>query len=164
MDANMISLLNFTPGIILKQSGVVRQVIDPSDWVKLLTMQDPMMVVTASQWIRVCNGLYKGDPGFVTHVEAWGARVLVIPHLKTPTPQAAASLKESDQPSSQNQGSLTLLLSRCLCSNVRQNFITMESTPIPAPWRLLVYQRRRLQVRLRHQQNTSLLGNYLFYF
>jgi hypothetical protein len=93
LDANTISLLNFTPGIIRKQSGVVCQLIDPSDWVKLLTMQDPMTVVEASQWIRVRNGVYKGDPGFVTHVEAWGARVLVIPRLKAPTPQAAASLK-----------------------------------------------------------------------
>ena len=75
LDANMISLLNLTPGIIRKQFGVVRQTIDPSDWVKLLTMQDPMMVVKANQWIRVRNGAYKGDLGFVTHVEAWGARV-----------------------------------------------------------------------------------------
>ena len=93
LDANMISLLDFTPGIIRKQSGVVRQTIDFSDWVKLLIMQDPMTVVKARQWIRVRNGLYKGDLGFLTHVEAWGARVLVIPRLKTPTPAAAASLK-----------------------------------------------------------------------
>jgi hypothetical protein len=50
LDANMISFLNLTPGIIWKQSGVVRQIIDASDWVKLLTMQDPIMVVKASQW------------------------------------------------------------------------------------------------------------------
>jgi hypothetical protein len=93
LDANMISLLDFTPGIIRKQSGVVRQTIDFSDWVKLLIMQDPMTVVKARQWIRVRKGLYKGDLGFLTHVEAWGARVLVIPRLKTPTPVAAASLK-----------------------------------------------------------------------
>ena len=92
LDANMISLLNFTPGIIRKQSGVVGQMIDLSDWVKLLTMQDPTMV-NAGQWIRVRKGVYKGDLGFVTDVEAWGARVLVVPRLKTPTPQAAASLK-----------------------------------------------------------------------
>jgi hypothetical protein len=93
LDANMIYLLNSTPGIIRKQSGVVGQIIDPSDWVRLLTMQDPMTVVKASQWIRVRNGVYKGDLGFVTRLEAWGARVLVVPRLKTPTPQAAASLK-----------------------------------------------------------------------
>ena len=93
LDANMISLLNFTPGIVQKQSGVVHQEIDPSDGVKLLTMQDPMTVVKASQWVRVCKGVYKDDPGFVTCVEAWGAQVLVIPRLKTPTPQVAASLK-----------------------------------------------------------------------
>ena len=93
LDAYMISLLNLTPGIVRKQSGFVRQIIDPSEWVKLLTMQDPMTVVKPGQWIRVHNGVYKGDLGFVTHVKAWGARVLVVPRLKTPAPQAATSLK-----------------------------------------------------------------------
>jgi transcription antitermination factor NusG len=93
LDADMISLLNLTPGIIRNQSGIVRQIIDLSDWVKLLTMHDPMTAVKAGQWIRVRNGSYKGDLGFVTHVEAWGCRVLVVPRLKTPTPQAATSLK-----------------------------------------------------------------------
>jgi hypothetical protein len=89
----MIYLLSLTPGLIRKQSGVVREIIDPSDWVKLLTMRDPMTVVKAGQWIRVSNGMYKGDLGFVTRVEAWGAQVLVVPRLKTPTPQGATSLK-----------------------------------------------------------------------
>ena len=66
LDAGMISLLSLTPGIIRKQSGVVRQIIDPSEWVKLLTMQDPMTVANAGQWIRVHKGAYKGDLGFVT--------------------------------------------------------------------------------------------------
>ena len=93
LDAHMISLLNLTPGIIRKQSGIIREIVDPSDWVKLLSMQDPTAMVNSSQWIRVCSGAYKGDLGFVTHVEAWGARVLVVPRLKTPTPQASTSLK-----------------------------------------------------------------------
>ena len=93
LDADMISLLNFTPGIIRKRSGIVRQLIDPSDWVKLLTMQDPISVVEAGQWIQVRKGVYKGDLGFVTCVEAWGAQVLVVPRLKIPTPQADTSLK-----------------------------------------------------------------------
>ena len=93
LDADMISLLNLAPGIIQKRSGLVRQMIDPSDWVKLLTMQDPISVVNASQWIRIRNGVYKGDLGFVTLVEAWGAQVLVVPRLKMPTPQADTSLK-----------------------------------------------------------------------
>ena len=93
LDADMISLLHLTPGIIRKQSGVVHQIIDPSDWLKLLTMRDPMTAVKAGQWIRVCNGAYKGDLGFVKKVEAWGAKVLVVPHLKTLTPQASTSLK-----------------------------------------------------------------------
>jgi transcription antitermination factor NusG len=94
LDANTVSLLYLTPGIIRKRSsGVVRQAIDPSDWVKLLTMHDPMMVVKAGQWVRVRSGVYKGDLGFVMEVEASGARVLVVPRLKPPTPEAAASLK-----------------------------------------------------------------------
>jgi ribosomal protein L24 len=93
LDADMISLLNLTPGIIRNRSGVVRQLIDPSDWVKLLTMQDPISVVKAGQWIQVRNGVYKGDLGFVTRVEAWGTEVLVVPRLKTPTRQTDSSLK-----------------------------------------------------------------------
>jgi ribosomal protein L24 len=94
LDAGMISLLNLTPGIIRKQSGVVRQIINPSDWVKLLTMQDPMTVVNAGRWVCVHNGVYKGELGFVTYVdEDWGAHVLVVPRLKIPTPQGATSLK-----------------------------------------------------------------------
>jgi hypothetical protein len=95
LDTGMISLLESTTGIIRKQIGVVRELINPSDWVRLLTMQDPMTMVDVGQWIQVRKGGYKGDLGFVTHVEAWGARVLVVPRLKipTPTPQAATPLK-----------------------------------------------------------------------
>jgi hypothetical protein len=94
LDANLISLLKMTPGIIRKQSGVVCQMIDPgADWVRLLTMQDPMTVVKAKQWVRVRKGVYKGDLGLVKHVEGWGAQVLVVPRLKTSTPLATTSLK-----------------------------------------------------------------------
>jgi len=92
LDANMITLLNVTPGI-RKISGLLCQTIDPSDWVKLLTMRKFDTVEDPSQWVRVRNGVYKGDIGFVTHVEGWGVQVLVVPRLKIPTPQAAASLK-----------------------------------------------------------------------
>ena len=98
LDNNTTDLLSSTPGIIRKQSGVVRHAIDPFDWVKLLTMKDPMTVVKARQWIRVRNGAYKGELGFVTHVEAWGARVLVVPRLKSPTARAATSLKRKRTP------------------------------------------------------------------
>ena len=95
LDGNVLSLLNSTPGIIRKNSGIVRQITEHSDWVKLLTMHDPMTAVKAGQWIRVCNGAYKGEIGFVKDVEAWGARVLVVPRLRTPTPQASTSLKRN---------------------------------------------------------------------
>ena len=58
-------------------------------------MQDLMTVANAGQWVQVHKGLYKGDLGFVTHVEAWGTQVLVIPHLKIETSQAATSLKRN---------------------------------------------------------------------
>ena len=94
LDADMISILKSTPGIVRNKSGVVCQLVDPADWVKLLTMHDPTMVVKAGQWIRVCNGAYKGDLGFVMEVETWGVWVLVVPRLKRPTvSQVAASLK-----------------------------------------------------------------------
>ena len=94
LDADMISILKLTPRIVRNKSGIVRQLVDPPDWVKLLTMHDPTTVVKAGQWIWVCNGAYKGDVGFVMEVETWGVRVLVIPCLKRPTvSQAAASLK-----------------------------------------------------------------------
>lgn len=98
LDADMISLLDSTPGVIRRQSGIVRQIVDPSDWLKLLTMQDPMAVMKAGQWTRVRNGVYKGDLSFVTHIEAWGARVLVVPRLKILTPQVATSLKRKRTP------------------------------------------------------------------
>jgi len=98
LDNNTTNLLSSTPGIIRKRSGVVRHAIDPFDWVKLLTMKDPMTVVEAHQWIRVRKGAYKGELGFVTHVEAWGARVLVVPRLKSPTARAATSLKRKRTP------------------------------------------------------------------
>ena len=98
LDANTTFLLSSTPGIIRKQSGVVRHAIDPCDWVKLLTMKDPTTVVKACQWVRVRKGAYEGELGFVTHVEAWGARVLVVPRLKAPTPRAATSLKRKRTP------------------------------------------------------------------
>ena len=44
LDADMISLLNSTPGI-RRQSGVVRQRVDPSDWMKLLTMENSKTAV-----------------------------------------------------------------------------------------------------------------------
>ena len=93
LDTGMISLLNLTPRIIQYQkTGIVREIVDPSYWVKLLTMHDPTAVVKAGQWIRVCYGAYKGNIGFVTGVETWGVQVLVIPHLKIPTSQQAAAL------------------------------------------------------------------------
>jgi hypothetical protein len=61
-------------------------------------MKDPMEVVNARQWIRAHNGAYKGELGFVTDVEDWGARVLVVPRLKSLTARVATSLKRKRSP------------------------------------------------------------------
>jgi hypothetical protein len=45
------------------------------------------------QWIWVRTGVYKGDVGFVKCIEPWGAQVLVVPRLKTLTPEMATFLK-----------------------------------------------------------------------
>ena len=118
LNADVISLLNLTPGIIRKRSGLMRQAVDPSDWVKLLTMRDPNSVVKAGQWIRVRNGLYKGDLGFVTCVQAWGTEVLVIPRLNASLKRKRTAIKpeqrlfdpvtfSSIQPKRQFDGSYT---------------------------------------------------------
>ena len=93
LDGNLISLLESTPGIIRTKSGLVKWTIDSTNWLKLLTMDDPMTAVKAGQWVRVCKGAYKGDLGFVKNVEAWGAIVLVVPRLEMSTPPASTSLK-----------------------------------------------------------------------
>ena len=64
LDADMISLLNLTPGI-WRQCGVVCQRVDPDNWVKLLTMKNSKLEVEADQWIWVLKESYKGDLGFV---------------------------------------------------------------------------------------------------
>ena len=118
LNADVISLLNLTPGIIRKRSGLMRQAVDPSDWVKLLTMRDPNSVVKAGQWIQVRNGLYKGDLGFVTCVQAWGTEVLVIPRLNASLKRKRTAIKpeqrlfdpvtfSSIQPKRQFDGSYT---------------------------------------------------------
>jgi hypothetical protein len=91
-------------------------------------MQDPMTAVNASQWIQVHKGLYKGDLGFVTHVETWGARVLVIPCLKTATLQTA-TLKRK-QTAIRPEPRLFKPTSSSLCTNESQNFKTLELTPL----------------------------------
>lgn len=95
MDPNVISLLKITPGIIRKLHGVVRQIIDPSDGVKMLTMQDPSTSVVVGQWIQVNKGIYKGDVGFVSRLETWGAYVLLVPRLQAPNTDSSLKRKRT---------------------------------------------------------------------
>jgi hypothetical protein len=80
MNSSVISLLRTTPGIIHKQHGIIHEFINPSDWIRTLTIQDPATIVTEGEWVQVMKrGAYKGDIGFVTRVESWGADVLLVP-------------------------------------------------------------------------------------
>ena len=51
-----------------------------------------MTVVNKGKWIQIFKGRYRGDFGFLMHMEAGGAHLL-ISHLKAPTPEEDTSLK-----------------------------------------------------------------------
>lgn len=80
MCNRLLELLKITPGVISSQHYQV----DPSDWLKMLTMYDPQTVFRVGNWIRVGKGKYKGDVGFVVGVESW-VEVLLVPRLGQPT-------------------------------------------------------------------------------
>ena len=50
MDPSLYHLLNLTPGVIRTRQGIVSHAIDPSDWVQLLTMEDPRTKFQLDRW------------------------------------------------------------------------------------------------------------------
>ena len=81
MNSNVISLLRMTPGIIHKQHSIIHEFINPSNWIRTLTIQDPATIVNEGEWVQVMKrGAYKEDIGLITCVESWGADVLLVPH------------------------------------------------------------------------------------
>ncbi|CAA7270383.1 unnamed protein product [Cyclocybe aegerita] len=81
MNPNLIHLLEQTPGIIRTKQGIVWHGIEPSDWLRMLTMTNPDTSVEVNQWVQVRKGIYRGDIGLVVKVESWGVEVLLVPHL-----------------------------------------------------------------------------------
>ena len=82
MNANVISLLKMTPGIVRKQQqhSIIYESIDFIDWKKTLQIKNPATLVEERIWVQVLQrGAYKGDIGFVTCIESWGAQVLLVP-------------------------------------------------------------------------------------
>ena len=82
MNNSLLNLLKLTPGVISSRQGVQRGLIDPNDWLKMLTMHDLRTVFQVGNWVRVGKGKYKGDVGFV--VESF-VEILLVPRLSPPT-------------------------------------------------------------------------------
>lgn len=95
MDTDLINLLKITPGIIRTRRGITHQIIEPSDWTKMLTMHNPETTVKVGNWVQVRKGLYKGDVGLADRVESWGIEVLLVPRLKPPTTDPSLKRKRS---------------------------------------------------------------------
>src|SRR5271154_6339267 len=72
------------PGVNSPRVGILRHLVDSSDWLKMLTMHDPRTVFQVGNWVRVGKGKYKGDVGFVSRVENF-VEVLLVPRLNPPT-------------------------------------------------------------------------------
>src|SRR5271154_6906312 len=72
------------PGVNSPRVGILRHLVDSSDWLKMLTMHDPRTVFQVGNWVRVGKGKYKGDVGFVSRVENL-VEVLLVPRLNPPT-------------------------------------------------------------------------------
>jgi hypothetical protein len=55
LEANMnnilLALLRMTPGVISSRQGVQRNLVEFSDWLKMLTMHDPRTVFQAGSWV-----------------------------------------------------------------------------------------------------------------
>jgi len=90
-------LAEHTPGIVVTQLGIERQIIPYPDSIKMLSMHTSNGIVEEGKWVRVHKGRYKGDVGLVVAVKFWGAEVLLVPHLKSRlthlTPNSTSSLK-----------------------------------------------------------------------
>src|SRR5271163_2138036 len=88
LEANMnnilLELLRMMPGVISSRQGVQQNLVEFSDWLKMLTMHDPQTVFQAGNWVRVGKGKYKGDVGFISRLESF-VEVLLVPHLNPPT-------------------------------------------------------------------------------
>lgn len=100
INNELLTLLKSTPGLVHRFPDVSRSQIDIGDWTKLLTMTDHSTGPSVDSWVRVRSGLYKGDTGFLTGIEAWGGvSVLLIPRLPPPYDETKSSGKRK-RPSS----------------------------------------------------------------
>jgi len=95
MNPALIHLLKWTPGIIRTRQDLVCGEINPSDFMRLLTMTEPTCNLKEGEWAQVRKGLYKGDVGLVVAVENWGVEVLLPPRLNPPVSSSGLKRKRS---------------------------------------------------------------------
>lgn len=95
MNASLLRLLSWTPGIIRTRRGVTREQINLLDWTKVLIMKDPATVVKVGGWVRAQRGTYKGDISLVAWLDDGIVEVLMVPRLKGPKTDSASGLKPS---------------------------------------------------------------------
>jgi len=77
MNEDLIHHLRLSPGVVRCNAGIIREQVDFEDWTKVLSQHDSdtHSNLAVGDWVRVCKGTYKGDVGYVTAVENWGASV-----------------------------------------------------------------------------------------
>ena len=83
MNKYLVHLLLKIPGIIQTREGLIYQLIELNDRLKLLTLPKNKCLLGIGQWVRVLRGRYKGDVGLVCRTRAWGADVLLLPQLSS---------------------------------------------------------------------------------
>ncbi|KAF8962226.1 hypothetical protein BDZ97DRAFT_1759458 [Flammula alnicola] len=81
MNQHLIHLLELTPGIIRSRLGIRRHLVEPSDYMSMLTIKNVKVDISVGDWIQVKKGLYRGDIGFVASTCNWGIRVLLVPRV-----------------------------------------------------------------------------------
>ena len=82
MNHALSKLLHSNPQLFCLQEG--SGVINMAEWMMPLDM-DNERYPSVGDWVTICRGLYKGDVGYVQHIENWGQiTLLLVPCLSSP--------------------------------------------------------------------------------
>ena len=96
MNEDLIRHLRLSPGVVHRNTGIIREQIDFADWTKVLSQHDfdTNSNLAVEDWVWVLKGTYKGDIGYVVAVENWGGiSLLLVPHLPGPHHPGSSLLK-----------------------------------------------------------------------
>jgi hypothetical protein len=84
MNEHTKRLLELTPGIVRRRSGIIQEQIGLGDWMKMLRLGGHGANVNVGNWVRVHKGTYRGDVGYVVAVELRRVPLLLVPCLLPP--------------------------------------------------------------------------------